>query len=223
MQTSADAFDVQRTEMVRDQIAARGIKDERVLAAMLRVPRHSFVQESERDAAYEDHPLPIGSGQTISQPYIVAFMTEQLRLPAGGAYVLDVGTGSAYQAAVLAAVASRVYSVEIVPGLAGRAQALLTELGVTNVEVAVRDGCTGWPEHAPYDGILVAAAADRVPGALLLQLKPGARLVMPIGSLHSQQLVVVTRGPGADGWSEEELLPVCFVPMTGRARWRPPG
>jgi protein-L-isoaspartate(D-aspartate) O-methyltransferase len=150
-------------------------------------------------------------------------MTEVLRLPADAACVLDVGTGSSYQAAVLAAVASLVYSVEIVPGLAERAQALLTELGIANVDVGERDGCSGWPEHAPYDGILVAAAADEVPEALLTQLKIGARLVMPVGSLHLQHLVVVTRGPGPDDWFEEELLPVCFVPMTGRARRRPSG
>lgn len=222
MKTSDDVFDLQRADMVRDQIIARGISDERVLAAMQRMPRHLFVPESERDAAYEDRPLPIGAAQTISQPYVVAYMTEALQLPAEGTCVLDVGTGSAYQAAVLSAVAARVYSVEIVPGLAERAQALLAELGISNVVVAVHDGFSGWPEHAPYDGILVAAAADQIPEALLTQLKPGARLVMPIGSLHLQHLVVVTRGNGADEWTEEELLPVCFVPMTGRARRRPP-
>lgn len=221
METSAEVYDVRRMEMVREQIAARGIKDECVLAAMQRVPRHLFVPESECEAAYEDHPLPIGSGQTISQPYVVAYMTEALQLPAAGACVLDVGTGSAYQAAVLAAVAAEVYSVEIVPLLAERAQALLAGLGVGNVEVAVRDGFAGWPGHAPYDGILVAAAASRVPEPLLRQLKPGARLVMPVGSLHGQQLVVVTRDLQADEWTEEALLPVSFVPMTGRARRRP--
>lgn len=222
MKTSDDVFELRRTDMVREQIAARGITDERVLAAMQHVPRHLFVPESERDAAYEDHPLPIGAAQTISQPYVVAYMTEVLRLPAEGTCVLDVGTGSAYQAAVLSAVAARVFSVEIVPVLADRAQLLLAELGMANVEVAVRDGFLGWPEHAPYDGILVAAAADHIPEALLLQLKPGARLVMPIGSLHAQHLMVVTRGNGVDEWTEEELLPVSFVPMTGRVRRRSP-
>ncbi|MFT3868544.1 MAG: protein-L-isoaspartate(D-aspartate) O-methyltransferase [Nibricoccus sp.] len=218
MKTSDDVFDLQRSEMVRDQIAARGIRDERVLEAMRHVPRHMFVPESEREAAYEDRPLPIGAAQTISQPYIVAYMTEVLQLPAEGARVLDVGTGSAYQAAVLSAVATAVYSVEIVPRLAERAQALLAELGLSNVEIAVRDGFSGWPEHAPYDGILVAAAADKVPEALLNQLRPGARLVMPVGSLHWQHLVLVTRDLNGEDWTEEELLPVSFVPMTGRAR-----
>lgn len=221
MKTSAQDFDVRRADMVREQIAARGVRDERVLAAMLSVPRHLFVPEEEREAAYEDHPLPIGAGQTISQPYIVAYMTEALRLPAVGARVLDVGTGSGYQAAVLAALGAEVFSVEIVPALAERARSLLAEPGFGQIEVALRDGSAGWPEQAPFDGIVVAAAAGRVPESLPGQLKPGGRLVLPVGSLHFQTLLLVTRGPAPDEWAEEALFPVSFVPMTGRVRRSP--
>lgn len=209
----ADDFAARREAMVQKQIENRGIEDARVLAAMRRVPRHEFVPSVDRDLSYEDRPLPIGCGQTISQPYVVAYMTEALRLPER-AHVLEVGTGSAYQAAVLAEIAEQVFSVEIVPELVIRAAELLGRLGYGNVKTAGRDGSDGWPEQAPYDGILVTAAADRIPEALLDQLKPGARLVMPVGPQRQQNLVVVTR-TGA-GWRKESVMSVCFVPMTGR-------
>jgi protein-L-isoaspartate(D-aspartate) O-methyltransferase len=212
---SEDQYAARRDAMVERQIIRRGIQDTRVLAAMRRVPRHLFIPEAERALAYEDRPLPIGMRQTISQPYIVAFMTEALRLP-DGARVLDVGTGSAYQAAVLAEIAQEVYSVEIVPALASRASTLLVNLGYENVEIAERDGSDGRPEHAPYDGILVAAAAGEIPLALIEQVKPGARLVIPVGSGRVQDLVLVTKE--GDGIRQQLLLPVCFVPMTGRAQ-----
>lgn len=215
LDVQADEFVALREEMVQSQIAERGIKDERVLAAMRRVPRHLFIPSSKREVAYEDHPLPIGEGQTISQPYIVAYMTEALQLPSE-ANVLEVGTGSAYQTAVLAEVAARVYSMEILRKLAERARVLLTDLGYENVETASRDGYEGWPEHAPFDGIMVTAAAARVPEQLLKQLKPGARLIMPLGSAPMQYLTVFTRE--RDDWREEQVLPVCFVPMTGLAQ-----
>ena len=164
--------------------------------------------------AYGDHPLPIGHGQTISQPYIVAFMTEALGLP-GGETVLEVGTGSGYQAAVLAEIAARVYSIEIVAPLADEARARLARLGYGNVEVRVGDGYQGWPEAAPFDAIIVTAAAPRVPEPLKAQLKDGGRLVIPVGD-ESQELIVVTR----DGrrFEEKRVLPVRFVPMTGKVR-----
>jgi len=211
----ADGYASEREAMVARTIVSRGVKDVRVLAAMCRVPRHEFVPIELRESAYADRPLPIGLDQTISQPYIVAFMTEALRLPVG-AHVLEVGTGSGYQAAVLAKVAARVFSVEIVPELAARAAVLLARLGYGNIEMAERDGSDGWPEHAPYDGILVVAAADEVPAPLVEQLKPGARLILPLRAGEGQQLVVVTR-VGA-GFREEAVLSVAFVPMTGRVQ-----
>jgi protein-L-isoaspartate(D-aspartate) O-methyltransferase len=215
VEARAVAFTVLREEMVQQQIAKRGIADQRVLAAMRRVPRHEFVPAEKRESAYEDRPLAIGFGQTISQPYIVAFMTEALQLPEH-ARVMEVGTGSAYQTAVLAEIAGQVFSVEIVPELATRAAALLSRLGYKNIETAERDGYEGWLEHAPYDGILVAAAAEEIPVPLVEQLKPEGRLIIPVRSGYSQQLVVVTRVPG--GFREEARMLVSFVPMTGNAR-----
>lgn len=209
-------FAVARAEMVREQIAARGIDDPQVLGAMRSVPRHEFVPEALRERAYADTPLPIGSGQTISQPYVVAFMTQALGLDADDR-VLDVGTGSGYQAAVLAEIAARVDSVEIVPELAERARRDLARLGYENVEVRVGDGYRGWPEHAPFDAILVAAAPDHVPEPLVEQLAVGGRLVMPVGE-GLQELVRLTKTP--QGVQREALMAVRFVPMTGEAEER---
>jgi protein-L-isoaspartate(D-aspartate) O-methyltransferase len=203
-----------RDEMVREQIEARGIRDPRVLAALRAVPRHELVPESQRASAYADRPLPIGSGQTISQPYIVAYMSEALAL-AAGARVLEIGTGSGYQAAVLAELGAEVYSIEIVPELAQRAQRDLARLGYSRVQVREGDGYAGWPEAAPFDAILLTAAPERVPQPLLDQLAKGGRLIAPVGELV-QELVRFTRG--ASEIREERLIPVRFVPMTGSAR-----
>ncbi len=203
-----------RESMVTTQIAARGVNDPKVLAAMRKVPRHLFVPSGEVGQAYEDYPLPIGHGQTISQPYIVGFMTEALGLK-GGERVLEVGTGSGYQAAVLAEIAARVYTIEIVAPLAEEAAARLNRLGYANVEVRAGDGYLGWPEAAPFDGIMLTAAAPRVPEPLKQQLKDGGRLVLPVGG-DWQELVVVTRR--GDRFEEKQVLPVRFVPMTGKVR-----
>jgi protein-L-isoaspartate(D-aspartate) O-methyltransferase len=203
-----------RERMVGDQIAARGVKDTLTLNAMRRVPRHLFVPDRERAQAYDDHPLPIGQGQTISQPYIVGFMTEALGLK-GGETVLEVGTGSGYQAAVLSLIAAHVYTIEIVEPLAEEAKQRLARLGYGNVQVRAGDGYRGWPEAAPFDAIMVTAAAPRIPEALKSQLKEGGRLILPIGD-ESQELVVVVRR--ADRFEERRVLPVRFVPMTGKVR-----
>ncbi len=199
-----------REKMVREQIQARGVKDPDVLTAMRKVPRHKFVPENMRRYAYEDCPLPIGYGQTISQPYIVAFMTEQLRV-SPGMRVLEIGTGSGYQAAVLAEMGANIYTIEIIPELAERARAVLLELGYTNVHVKVGDGYKGWPEHAPYDGIIVTCAPESIPQALVDQLKQGGRMVIPVGPTWDQELVVVEKEN--DKISYREVLPVRFVPM----------
>jgi len=208
------AFARARAEMVATQIAARGVRDERTLAAMRKVPRHLFVPPALAGQAYEDHPLPIGHGQTISQPYIVAFMTEALALR-GGESVLEVGTGSGYQAAVLAGIAAKVHTIEIVAPLAEEAKERLRRLGYDNVSVRAGDGYLGWPEAAPFDAIIVTAAAPRVPEPLKQQLKDGARLILPLGE-EWQELVVFTRR-GAS-FEETRVLPVRFVPMTGKVR-----
>lgn len=202
-----------RHEMVSEQIIRRGVSDTRVLAAMARVPRHEFVPASLKEEAYEDYPIPIGSGQTVSQPYIVAFMTEAARLPER-ARVLEIGTGSGYQTAVLAQMGADVYSLEILPELASRARELLARLGYDRVHVRQGDGYDGEPEHAPYDAILGAAAPQNVPPPLLNQLKIGGRLVLPLG--HGiQHLTVITREP--DGFVYSDVMPVRFVPMTGKS------
>ena len=207
-----------RRQMVETQIRARGVTDERVLAAMLEVPRHLFVPIAERAQAYEDHPLPIGRGQTISQPYVVALMTSLLGLTPQ-ARVLEVGTGSGYQAAVLSRLAGEVYSLEIVPDLAGRALGTLARLGYDNVHVRIADGYRGWPEAAPFDAIVLTAAPPSVPRPLVEQLRPGGRMVLPVGG-HDQDLLVLTRN--ADGSvRQEKVLPVRFVPMTGEAQHEP--
>jgi protein-L-isoaspartate(D-aspartate) O-methyltransferase len=221
--TSAGAdmpgFETERRRMVDEQIEAREIVDPRVLAAMRQVPRHEFVPAAERAHAYDDRPLPIGEGQTISQPYIVALMT-QLAAVGPGAKVLEVGTGSGYQAAVLAACGAEVYSIEIVDALAKRAQHDLARLGIAKVHVRSGDGYRGWPEVAPFDAILVTAAAPRVPPALLEQLRVGGRLVIPVGETgHEQSLQVHVRTE--TGVEVHDVVPVRFVPMTGRVREKP--
>jgi len=204
----------EREDMVATQVAARGVRDERVLAALRRVPRHLFVPPSVAAQAYEDYPLPIGHGQTISQPYIVGFMTEALSLR-GGETVLEIGTGCGYQAAVLAEVAARVFTIEIVAPLAAEAAERLRRLGHANVRVRAGDGYLGWPEEAPFDAIVVTAAAPRVPEPLLQQLRDGGRLILPVGE-ETQDLVLVTRH-GAR-FEERRVLAVRFVPMTGKVR-----
>lgn len=203
-----------RERMVREQIEARGVRDRLTLQALRKVPRHLFVAPARADEAYDDHPLPIGHGQTISQPYIVAFMTEALGLR-GGESVLEVGTGSGYQAAVLAEIAARVYSIEIVAPLAEEARERLERLGYRNAQVRAGDGYQGWPEAAPFDAIMVTAAAPRIPEPLMQQLADGGRLVLPVGD-ELQELVVVTRH--GTRFDQRRVLPVRFVPMTGQVR-----
>ena len=204
----------ERQLMIDRQIRGRSVQDPRVLAAMRAVPRHRFVPSQLQKDAYADTPLPIGFDQTISQPYIVAYMTEALQLPPA-ATVLEVGTGSGYQAAVLAELAANVYSIEIVPELAERSKRILTELGYDNVHVRLGDGYDGWPDAAPFDGIIVTAAPDHVPPALVAQLAVGARLVIPVGRF-AQEMRVVTKT--MDGPISETTIPVRFVPMTGEAQ-----
>ncbi|MAE69155.1 MAG: protein-L-isoaspartate O-methyltransferase [Gemmatimonadetes bacterium] len=204
--------------MVLTQIAGRGVEDERVLEAMNRVPRHAFVPEDQRRFAYEDRPLRIGEGQTISQPFIVGFMTAALELR-GDEKVLEIGTGSGYQAAILAELVPEVFSIEIVPTLARRADAVLDSLGYGRVRVRVADGYRGWPEHAPFDAIIVTAAPDHIPEPLVEQLSEGGRMILPVGR-SAQDLVRIRRTEA--GIIHEQVLPVRFVPMTGEAeRGRP--
>ena len=203
--------------MVAEQIAARDVRDPRVLSAMREIPRHLFVPEPLRNQAYEDHPLPIGRGQTISQPYIVGIMTELLKVDKKSR-VLEIGTGSGYQAAILSRVAGHVYTMEIVPELAKSASALLQDLKFTNVSVRHGDGYIGWPEQGPFDAIMLTAAPPEVPQPLLDQLKPGGRLIAPVGrTAFSQELVVVEKS--ADGkLKRRSIFPVRFVPMVPAAR-----
>ena len=200
-----------RDRMVTEQIQGRDVADRRVLAAMRKVPRHRFVPEQLRPEAYDDHPLPIGEGQTISQPYIVAIMSELLQLT-GGERVLEVGTGSGYQAAVLAELAKEVYSIEILEPLARRAVATLRELGYTGVVVRTGDGYLGWPEAAPFDAIIVTAAPDHIPQPLVDQLKIGGRLVIPVGDYYQELLQCVKT---SEGLPCRSIIPVRFVPLTG--------
>ncbi len=203
-----------RLEMVRTQIEALGIADLEVLRAMRAVPRHEFVPEEMRRFAYEDRPLPIGDGQTISQPYIVALMTELAR-PRKGSRVLEIGTGSGYQAAVLAEMGAEVHTIEIIPALAEEAHRTLESLGYKGIRYRVGDGYRGWPEAAPFDAVIVTAAPGHVPQPLVDQLKEGGRLVIPVGE-GSQYLEVVTRTAGAS--RKETITAVRFVPMTGEAQ-----
>ena len=212
-----DKFEKTREGMVRTQIATRGIRDAKVLAAMREVPRHLFVPKDAIGAAYNDHPLRIGEGQTISQPYIVAFMTEILDLQ-GSEKVLEIGTGSGYQAAVLSEIVRQVYTIEIKEGLFTKAEKRLKELGYDNVSASFGDGYFGWEKEAPFDCIMITAAVDHVPPPLLGQLVDGGRMVLPLGSPYSifgQVLVLITK-TGED-YRLKEILAVRFVPMTGQA------
>ncbi|MHB8055317.1 MAG: protein-L-isoaspartate(D-aspartate) O-methyltransferase [Candidatus Aminicenantales bacterium] len=212
-QSEDDVFARKRRAMIAQQLAARDIRDKKVLEAMGRVPRHLFIPLSSRDSAYEDYPLPIAEGQTISQPYIVALMTQGLELR-GGETVLEVGTGSGYQAAVLSLLVSRVYSIEYFPDLAEASSGLLKNLGYANVEVRSGDGFFGWPEAAPFDGIIVTCAARRLPDSLFAQLKEGGRMVIPLGDRSDVQRLVRVRKIGGKP-VEEEITLVRFVPMLG--------
>jgi len=198
--------------MVQQQLVTRGITDARVLAAMAKVPREEFVPAESRAGTYEDGPLPIGYAQTISQPYIVAFMTQQLR-PKPSDRVLEVGTGSGYQAAILAELASEVYSIEIVEPLARTAETILQRLGYKNVHLKTGDGYKGWPEMAPFDAIIVTCAPDKIPQPLVDQLKDNGRMVIPVGDRFAQQLYLLEKKNGQ--LKQSATLPVRFVPMTG--------
>ena len=202
-----------RRDMVAELLRARDIQGTRVLDAMTRVPRHAFVPAHAQPVAYNDHPIRIGNGQTISQPYIVAFMSQALGIRATDR-ALEVGTGSGYQAAVLAELAQTVYTIEILPDLAKRGRLVLSSLGYKNIHYRIGDGYRGWPEEAPFDAIMVTAAPGHVPQPLLDQLAMGGRLIIPVGK-DQQTLMIMTRTPG--GFEKKELLPVRFVPMTGQA------
>ena len=213
VRAQAQDYTALREEMVTTQIAGRGVKDQRVLEAVRRIPRHLFVQPELQAHAYEDNPLPIGSGQTISQPYIVALMTELLR-PRPADRILEIGTGSGYQAAVVSRLAHEVYSIEIVPALASEAQSRLRRLGFSNVTVKAGDGYRGWPEHAPFDGILVTAAPPEIPPALVAQLRRGGRMVLPVGKPGKiQNLLVLEKSLASGEIVGRTVIPVQFVPM----------
>jgi len=210
--TAVAAADEEVTRMIEEQIIARGVTHGPTLAALRAVPRHRFVPADAQREAYEDHPLPIDHGQTISQPFIVAFMTEAVAVKPGEK-VLEIGTGSGYQAAILAAMGAKVFTIEIIPELAERAAATLRELGYDQVRVRAGDGYKGWPEEAPFDAIVVTAAPDTIPPALLEQLAEGGRLVIPVGPQHGgQELILVTKTKGK--LHQRNLLPVRFVPFT---------
>jgi len=202
-------------------LTGRPALEERVMEALRQVPRHEFVPEELRHGAYANHPLTIGFGQTISQPYIVALMTDLIR-PRVEDVVLEIGTGSGYQAAILARLVKRVYSIEIVEELAAEAGARLQRLGYHNIEVRAGNGRLGWPEHAPYDAILVTAAASRIPSTLIEQLKPGGTLVIPVGAQHAAQDLLVLRKTANGRIEESSVLPVAFVPLTGTDADRDP-
>ena len=200
--------------MVEEQLRGRDIRDQRVLEAMLKIPRHLFVPEPQRIESYSDFPLPIGHDQTISQPYIVAFMTQALEV-APTDRVLEIGTGSGYQAAILGGLAKDVYTIEIIPALADRARATLSSLGYRNVHVRTGNGYLGWPEHAPYDRVMVTAAPDEVPPALIQQLKVGGLMAIPVGTV-TQELRILRRT--TSGTETLTTLPVRFVPMTNKPK-----
>jgi len=207
-----------RAEMVKNQLQGRFINDQRLLDAMGTIPRHLFVPSHLWDDAYKDGPLPIGAEQTISQPYIVAFMTQALQLPADGqGVVLEIGTGSGYQAAILSQLAARVHTVECIESLAHRAKRCFEQLKLDNIELKVADGGYGWPEAGPYDAIIVTAAAPELPAPLTVQLKDGGYLLVPIGPRWQQELIRVQRQ--GDRLIEEKLVPVAFVPLVGEHGW----
>ncbi len=207
-----ETFTRQRKRMVEEQIAYRGVKDKRVLEAMESVPRHLFIPEEVRFSSYYDQPVPIGSGQTISQPYIVAFMTELLQAGSDDV-VLEVGTGSGYQAAVLAGLAKQVYTIEIIEDLGKEARKRLKTLGYDNIEVMIGDGYKGCPEHAPFDAIIVTAAAEHIPQPLLDQLKPGGRMVIPVGGVYAVQDLMLITKDASSKVVKESIIPVRFVPL----------
>ncbi len=205
----------ERERMVATQIQARGVRDPNVLQAMRAVPRHAFVPETQQALAYADHPLPIGHEQTVSQPYVVAFMTEALGLDPNSV-VLEIGTGSGYQAAVCAEIAREVYSIEILEPLARSAIELLTKLGYSNVHIRAGDGFYGWPDAGPFDAIIGTAAAREIPGPLIEQLKPGGRMILPVeGESGFQRLILLTKDEQGQ-LHRKAVMPVRFVPMTGR-------
>jgi len=212
-------YSIARRLMVEQQVIRRGVHDPLVVDAMMRVPRHLFVEEALRSQAYGDFPLPIGEKQTISQPFMVAFMTEALCLK-GGEKVLEIGTGSGYQAAILSQIVSRVYTVERLSGLARRARRILDSVGCRNVNIKLTDGTYGWEEEAPFEGIIVTAGSPEIPHHYLEQLSVGGRLVIPVGSRGSQILKRVVR-TGLDKFSEEDLLDCRFVPLVGKYGWHP--
>ncbi|MGH7699767.1 MAG: protein-L-isoaspartate(D-aspartate) O-methyltransferase [Gemmatimonadales bacterium] len=216
-QVTADRFHARRLELVERYVAAQGVADTVTLRAMRTVPRHEFVPPRYLDEAYGDHPLPIGYGQTISQPYVVAYMTELLG-PRPGLTVLEVGTGSGYQAAVLAEAGCRVRSIEIIGALADEARARLARLGYETVDVRHGDGHSGWPEAAPFDAIIVTAAAGYIPPALVAQLKPGGRMVIPVGSVYGVQYLILVEKGARGRVRTRQLLPVRFVPLVSGLR-----
>ncbi|MFH1759571.1 MAG: protein-L-isoaspartate(D-aspartate) O-methyltransferase [bacterium] len=207
-----DIFKNKRENMVKKQIQERGIKNDKVLKVIGTIPRHKFVPKKYQDQAYEDHPLSIGFGQTISQPYIVALMTEVLKLD-HTKKVLEIGTGSGYQTAVLAEICSLVYSIEIVEPLAKTAQGLINELGYKNTKIKFGDGYKGWEENSPFDAIIVTCAPSHIPGPLKEQLAEGGKMVIPVGGAFTQELVLILKENGA--LKEKEIIPVSFVPMVG--------
>ncbi|MCQ9207364.1 MAG: protein-L-isoaspartate(D-aspartate) O-methyltransferase [Omnitrophica bacterium] len=206
-----------RDRMVREQLVPRGISDKRVLRSFRGVERHEFVPPDLRGGAYEDHPLPLGEGQTISQPYMVALMTQCLALK-GGERVLEIGTGSGYQTAILATLSKEVFSVERVKGLAKKAESTLARLGYDNIRIKVDDGTLGWRENAPYEAIIVTAGSPKIPETYIAQLETGGRLVIPVGTAFSQILTLVEKKP--DGAVISELCGCVFVPLVGKEGWK---
>jgi len=207
----------ERNRMVDEQIAGRGVKDGRVLAVMRKIPRHEFLPEGIRGMAYNDSALPLGEGQTMSQPYMVAIMTELLGLK-GTERVLEIGTGSGYQAAVLAELCEKVYTVERIKSLADKARATLDRLGYKSVAIKIYDGTYGWKEMAPFDAIMVTAGSPDIPAPLVEQLKEGGRMVIPVGDRYGQQLITVVKA--AEGMLTERSIPCVFVPLIGNHGWK---
>jgi protein-L-isoaspartate(D-aspartate) O-methyltransferase len=216
-QAEVNDFVSERERMVQEQLMPRGIHEGRVLAAIAKVPREEFVPQEARAASYTDQPLPIGYGQTISQPFVVAFMTEQLQLKRDDR-VLEIGTGSGYQAAILAELVAEVYSIEIIEPLAKNAEATLARLGYKNVQVKAGDGYKGWPERAPFDAVIVTCAPSHVPPPLVDQMKEGGRMIIPVGGLGEQELYLLEKKNGQ--LEQRAVLPVRFVPMAGEAAKR---